>query len=104
MELKKAGADWYACYQETHNRELFGKLRLEQDYDARWEAKVFAKAAGLLALHVSPEMGGLGLSHVEKAVVFEAAGYSMLGPVAIHAHAPDEGNIHLLEVVATPAQ
>ncbi|WP_319403635.1 methylornithine synthase PylB [uncultured Anaeromusa sp.] len=48
LELKKAGADWYACYQETHNRELFGKLRLEQDYDARWEAKVFAKAAGLL--------------------------------------------------------
>ena len=63
-----------------------------------------ARAAGLLAIHVSPEMGGMGLSHVEKAVVFEAAGYSMLGPVAIHAHAPDEGNIHLLEVVATPAQ
>lgn len=63
-----------------------------------------AREAGLLALHVSQEMGGLGLSHVEKAVVFEAAGYSMLGPVAIHAQAPDEGNIHLLEVVATPSQ
>lgn len=71
---------------------------LRRDLNAR------AKAAGLLAIHVSEEMGGLGLSHVEKAVVFEAAGYSMLGPVAIHAHAPDEGNIHLLEVVATAAQ
>lgn len=48
VELKKAGADWYACYQETHNRKLFETLRLEQDYDARWEAKVFAKEAGLL--------------------------------------------------------
>lgn len=72
--------------------------------ELRRDLNAKAKAAGLLALHVSPEMGGMGLSHVEKAVVFEAAGYSMLGPVAMHAHAPDEGNIHLLEVVATPAQ
>ena len=39
-----------------------------------------------------------------KAVVFEEAGYSPLGPVALNVHAPDEGNIHLLEVVATPQQ
>jgi acyl-CoA dehydrogenase len=63
-----------------------------------------AKAAGLLAVHVSKEFGGRGLTHVEKAVVFEAAGYSMLGPVALHCHAPDEGNIHLLDLVGTPAQ
>ena len=28
----------------------------------------------------------------------------MLGPVALHCHAPDEGNIHLLDEVGTPAQ
>ena len=49
-------------------------------------------------------MGGLGLSHIAKAVMFEEAGYSLLGPVALNIHAPDEGNIHLMEVVATPAQ
>ncbi len=49
-------------------------------------------------------MGGLGLSHVAKAIVFEEAGYSRLGPVALNVHAPDEGNIHLLEAVASPAQ
>lgn len=63
-----------------------------------------ARAAGLLTPHASKEMGGLGLSHVAKAIVFEEAGYSPLGPVAMNIHAPDEGNIHLMEVVATPAQ
>jgi hypothetical protein len=28
----------------------------------------------------------------------------MLGPAALHCHAPDEGNIHLLEQVANPEQ
>ena len=63
-----------------------------------------ARAAGLLTPHASVELGGLGLSHVQKAVVFEESGYSPLGPVAMHIHAPDEGNIHLMEVVATEAQ
>lgn len=63
-----------------------------------------ASAAGLLTPHASADMGGLGLSHVAKAVVFEEAGYSPLGPVAMNIHAPDEGNIHLMEAVATEAQ
>lgn len=48
QELKKAGANWYACYQETHNRQLYGKLRLQQSYDERWAIKVFAKTIGML--------------------------------------------------------
>ncbi|MCA9657892.1 MAG: acyl-CoA dehydrogenase family protein, partial [Myxococcales bacterium] len=63
-----------------------------------------AREAGLLTPHGPREYGGLGLSHRAKAVVFEEAGYSPLGPVALNIHAPDEGNIHLLDVVATPAQ
>lgn len=63
-----------------------------------------ARAAGLLTPHASREMGGLGLTHVAKAAVFEEAGYSTLGPTALNVHAPDEGNIHLMEVVASPAQ
>jgi acyl-CoA dehydrogenase len=63
-----------------------------------------ARKAGLLTPHCSPEWGGLGLTHVEKAVVFEEAGYSPLGPVALNIHAPDEGNIHLMEAVASAAQ
>ena len=63
-----------------------------------------ARRAGLLTPHASIEMGGLGLSHVAKAAVFEEAGYSWLGPTALNIHAPDEGNIHLMEAVASPAQ
>jgi alkylation response protein AidB-like acyl-CoA dehydrogenase len=37
-------------------------------------------------------------------VLFEEAAYSPLGPTAMNIHAPDEGNIHLMEVVATEAQ
>jgi acyl-CoA dehydrogenase len=63
-----------------------------------------ARTAGLLTPHASKGMGGLGLSHVAKAVVFEEAGYSRLGPTAMNIHAPDEGNIHLMEAVASEAQ
>jgi acyl-CoA dehydrogenase len=63
-----------------------------------------ARRAGLLTPHASIGMGGLGLSHMGKAVVFEEAGYSSLGPVALNIHAPDEGNIHLMEEVATETQ
>ena len=72
--------------------------------DLRAEVVALAREAGLLTPHASPDMGGLGLSHVDKAVVFEEAGYSTLGPTAMNIHAPDEGNIHLMESVATHAQ
>ena len=70
----------------------------------RQELIGLAKKAGLLTPHASKRHGGLGLSHVEKAVVFEEAGYSRLGPIAMNIHAPDEGNIHLMEHVANAAQ
>lgn len=47
-ELKRIGVDWYACYQETHNRELFQQLRLHQDYDERLSLKRYAHEQGLL--------------------------------------------------------
>jgi len=72
--------------------------------DLRQELLEKARLAGLLCPHASREMGGAGLSHVAKAIVFEEAGYSPLGPIALNIHAPDEGNIHLMDEVATAAQ
>ena len=63
-----------------------------------------ARSAGLLSPHAAVEYGDLGLSHRGRAVVFEEAGYSLLGPVALNVFAPDEGNMHLLEAGATEAQ
>ncbi|RZB14439.1 acyl-CoA dehydrogenase family protein [Streptomyces sp. F001] len=63
-----------------------------------------AREAGVFAPHAGTEWGGLGLDLRGQAVVFEAAGYSLLGPLALNCAAPDEGNMHLLEVVATGEQ
>lgn len=68
--------------------------------ELRLELNGLARAHGLLAPQVSIQLGGMGLSHLGRAVVFEAAGYSPLGPIALHCAAPDEGNMHLLEEVA----
>lgn len=46
-DLADAGADFFALYQETHNRELFAKLRTGQDFDERMGCKLEAKAAGM---------------------------------------------------------
>jgi acyl-CoA dehydrogenase len=74
------------------------------DEALRRELVARARAAGLLTPHAPAAWGGLGLSHIAKAAVFEEAGYSWLGPTALNVHAPDEGNIHLMAEVASPAQ
>jgi acyl-CoA dehydrogenase len=63
-----------------------------------------ARAAGVYAPQLPTELGGLGLDLLECCAVFEAAGRSLLGPVAIHCAAPDEGNMHLLHLVASAEQ
>ncbi|MBS0521984.1 MAG: acyl-CoA dehydrogenase family protein, partial [Proteobacteria bacterium] len=72
--------------------------------EMRRELNDLARKAGVFAPHVPAEFGGRDLSTIGQALVFEAAGYSMLGPMAIHCASPDEGNIHLLDVVARPDQ
>ncbi len=63
-----------------------------------------AKAAGLWAPTMPKDWGGMALSIQEIAPVFEAAGRSLLGPMAIHCAAPDEGNMHLLHNWANEEQ
>lgn len=55
-----------------------------------------ARAAGLLTVQAPESYGGWGLSHIGQAVIFEAAGWSTLGPIAMNCAAPDEGNMFLL--------
>jgi acyl-CoA dehydrogenase len=70
----------------------------------RAELQAEARRAGLFAPQAPRELGGLGLDTRGMAVVFEEAGYSVLGPQALNCAAPDEGNMHLLDVVASPEQ
>ena len=70
----------------------------------RAELQQAAKDAGLFAPHVSVEYGGHGLDMRGRAAVFEEAGYSLLGPLALNIAAPDEGNMHLLAAIASSRQ
>lgn len=63
-----------------------------------------ARQRGLLAPHVSTALGGHGLDMRGRATVFEEAGYSLLGPLALNVAAPDEGNMHMLERIASDEQ
>ncbi|MGW1675412.1 acyl-CoA dehydrogenase family protein [Streptomyces sp. NPDC002324] len=72
--------------------------------DLRQTLQKGAREAGVFAPHVPVRWGGHGLDLRGQAAVFEAAGYSLLGPLALNCAAPDEGNTHLLEKVATEEQ
>jgi acyl-CoA dehydrogenase len=72
--------------------------------ELRQELQEAARTAGVYNPHVGRRFGGLGLDMRDRAAVFEAAGYSLFGPLALNCAAPDEGNMHLLEQVATSAQ
>jgi len=72
--------------------------------DLRCELVALARSDGLLSPHAPVEYGGLGLDHRGMAVFFEAAGYSLLGPLAFNIQAPDEGNTNLLHKVANAEQ
>jgi methylornithine synthase len=66
-EIRQAGANWYACYQETHDPHLFARLRPGQDYQARMRSKEIARKEGLLVeegllLGVGEEAGHLSAS------------------------------------------
>ena len=70
----------------------------------RGELQAKAKKAQLFLPHLPQKLGGLGLNWRQTAVVLEEAGRSLLGPQALNAAAPDEGNMHLLSHVADEEQ
>lgn len=63
-----------------------------------------AKAAGLWALQMPKERGGQGLSVVGMAVCYEEMNWSIFGPLAFNSAAPDDGNMIVLNKVATEKQ
>lgn len=72
--------------------------------DLRAELQAAARAAGVFAPHVAVEYGGHGLDVRGQSAVLEEAGYSILGPLAMNCAAPDEGNMAMLEKIATAGQ
>jgi acyl-CoA dehydrogenase len=63
-----------------------------------------AKAAGLWAPQMPKARGGQGLPVAGMAACYEEMGRSIFGPVVFNCAAPDDGNMLLLEKVASDAQ
>ncbi|AQT82114.1 acyl-CoA dehydrogenase [Mycolicibacterium litorale] len=72
--------------------------------ELRTELVGLARDAGLLTFQAPRRFGGREPSHREQAVLFEAAGWSTLGPVALNCAAPDEGNMYVLAKIANDDQ
>ena len=81
---------------DAHSHGIAPELRLRLQEAAK-KADVFAPTA-------PKEFGGKGFNHCAQAVILEEAGRSLLGPTALNCAAPDEGNILLLDKIATPMQ
>jgi acyl-CoA dehydrogenase len=63
-----------------------------------------AKNEGLWAPQMPVPRGGQGLAMTAMAACYEELNYSLFGPVICNCAAPDDGNMMLLEKVATDAQ
>ncbi len=63
-----------------------------------------AKAEGLWCLQLKKESGGQDLGKVGMAVCYEEMNRSIFGPCVFNSAAPDDGNMMVLEKVATDAQ
>lgn len=63
-----------------------------------------AKQAGVWAPQAPVAWGGMGLSIVGRAALYEEANYGLFGPVAMNCAAPDDGNMSILARVGTEAQ
>jgi acyl-CoA dehydrogenase len=74
------------------------------DRATRQDLQAAAKEAGVFAPHVPTEYGGQGLPIEHWSPVFQEAGYSPIGPSVLNCMAPDEGNMHMLNVIATEKQ
>jgi acyl-CoA dehydrogenase len=60
------------------------------------EMRAAAQEASLWLPHMPKEWGGMGLGHVELAMVQAEAAKSTYGPWVFNCQAPDEGNMHTL--------
>ncbi|WP_433438480.1 acyl-CoA dehydrogenase family protein [Nonomuraea sp. CA-141351] len=80
----------------------------ESDRDAYlrtiFQLRSQARAEGLWLPHMPKEWGGMGLGHVELAMVQSEAAKTRIGPWVLNCMAPDEGNMHTLLHWATDEQ
>ena len=72
--------------------------------DVLQDMRAKVKAAGLWALQMPKARGGQGLPIVGMAACYEEMNRSIFGPVCFNSAAPDDGNMIVLNRIATEAQ
>jgi acyl-CoA dehydrogenase len=83
-------------------RELPGGTTVSEGTVA--ELREAAREYDIYAPQVDEEYGGMGHDFRDILPTFEEAGRSLLGPLAMRVSAPDQGNMHLLELQGTELQ
>ncbi len=83
-------------------RELAGGTPVSERAIA--ELREAARDYGVYAPQIDEEHGGMGYDFRDVLPTFEEAGRSFLGQAAMRVDAPDEGNMHLLELHGTELQ
>ncbi|MEU6411796.1 acyl-CoA dehydrogenase family protein [Microbispora sp. NPDC046933] len=79
-------------FEDSEEKVLTREEYLRTIFDLRRRAK----EEGLWLPHMPREWGGMGLGHVELAMVQAEAAKTRLGPWVLNCAAPDEGNMHTL--------
>jgi len=74
------------------------------DEDLLTKLRSQAKEAGLWAPQMPVELGGIGLNIQGMAVFYEEANRSIFGPVTFNCAAPDDGNMTILNKIASAEQ
>jgi len=87
--MRAAGADFYACYQETHARDLYDCLRVGQDFDERATARRAARRAGMLV--EDGLLTGVGDAPADRARSISAMRAEGCDQVRIMTFVPQEG-------------
>jgi methylornithine synthase len=82
--------DWYALYQETHNRELFKNMRINQSYDDRMNAKLYARDKGMLI--EEGLLAGIGESPYDIAESLITMGEIKASQMRVMSFIPQEGS------------
>lgn len=87
---------------ETDPASYDGHENINEPLLARMRAK--AREQGMWSLQMPRERGGRGLGMADMAACYEEMNRSIFGPVVFNSAAPDDGNMMVLNKVATDAQ
>ena len=102
VELAERTREFMEAEVVPAERAALERGHLEDGVIADLQAK--ARDRGIYAPQIEEEWGGMGMEFNDVLPTFEVAGRYLLGASAIRIDAPDEGNMHTLELVGTEEQ